>query len=156
LIFKHTYQWIIDKSPHTGEPKTSTIRLHRPYHRMSVLRDGRRAVFAIKNGKPRLWHYDGQIVAVQPGRGKRAIARVQIMNIRWVDVRELAPSDVRREGVLTRDDFLRLLWCQMHDPAALTIDGWEHLEDLVWSRPGPLYQGYLFALRLVKTEDNHD
>lgn len=90
MIFAHTYQWIIDKSPHTGERKTQT---RRPY----------------VEGKPP--RYDvGKTYAVQPGRGKPAVGRVKIKR-KWVEpVTGLSHEDARAEGFKDRCKFMESYW----------------------------------------------
>jgi len=56
----------------------------------------------------------GKNYAVQPGRGKPAVARIRITNIRKQDVRDISEEDVKAEGFESRLDFLAK-WSQMHD-----------------------------------------
>jgi hypothetical protein len=59
----------------------------------------------------------GKEYAVQPGRGKAAVGRIQITNIRHEDVRYISDADVRAEGFSSDYSFL-LTWTKMHDKAA--------------------------------------
>lgn len=56
----------------------------------------------------------GQTYAVQPGRGKPAVARIRITDIRCEDVREISAEDAKAEGFESVTHFL-LVWTQMHD-----------------------------------------
>ena len=62
MIFAHTYQWIIDKSPHTGEQKNQTRR-------------------TANSLTPR--YRVGKTYAIQPGRGKPAVGRIRILSGTW-------------------------------------------------------------------------
>ena len=52
--------------------------------------------------------------AVQPGRGKKAVARIQIVNIRREDVRQISDEDVKAEGFDNKLQFLET-WVRIHD-----------------------------------------
>jgi hypothetical protein len=86
MIFAHTYQWIIDKSPHTGERKTQT---RRP---------------AIGAKVPR--YEVGKTYAVQPGRGKKAVGRIRIKR-RWLEITDvISHQQAMAEGFRNRREFL--------------------------------------------------
>ncbi len=81
----------------------------------------------------------GQVLAVQPGRGKPAVARIRITAIRREDVREISDADVEAEGFETRLDFFDV-WCDMHDHSF-------HKQYLYNSDMGYEWNDYGLALR---------
>jgi hypothetical protein len=56
----------------------------------------------------------GSDYAAQPGRGKKAVARVRITAIERYDVRTITAAQAHAEGFKSPLDFLAL-WVQMHD-----------------------------------------
>lgn len=59
----------------------------------------------------------GKTYPVQPGRGKKSVARIEITSIRRQDVRQISASDAKSEGFASVNDFLEL-WVKMHDKDA--------------------------------------
>lgn len=57
----------------------------------------------------------GRSYAVQPGRGKHALARIVVTDVRAELVGEITFDDARREGFRTTADFKRT-WLELHDP----------------------------------------
>lgn len=60
----------------------------------------------------------GKTYAIQPGRGMKAVGRIEIVSIRREDVRCISLADVKAEGFDTVDDFLAT-WVLMHDKRML-------------------------------------
>lgn len=96
--------------------------------------------------------------AVQPGRGKPAVARVQITGIRRGDVRTISAEDVRAEGFLTASDFF-LTWCAMHDKGVSlpvmhehqnSAIVWQGVRSIVATRPAAHYDAWVLEFRLVE------
>lgn len=56
----------------------------------------------------------GRSYAVQPGRGKHALARIVVTDVRAELVGEITFDDARREGFRTTADFKRT-WLELHD-----------------------------------------
>lgn len=94
----------------------------------------------------------GQVLAVQPGRGKPAAARIRINTIWREDVRNIKERDALADGFASYVDFL-MLWTQMHDPlptpqeAACTPMQWAFN---LWTRPDALYQAWALSFELVR------
>jgi hypothetical protein len=104
MIFQHTHAWITSPSPHTGQPKTQTSRLAAGYDVTSNR--------VLKNGRLH-WQLGGEY-AVQPARGRRAVARIRLTSIRTADVRTFTQDDAQREGFADVVGFLDV-WRLMHD-----------------------------------------
>lgn len=93
--------------------------------------------------------------AVQPGRGKKAIARIEITEIRREDVREISDEDVVAEGFTAFSGFIKT-WIKMHDPKAHLahqIEPMTSQRTFQWmseGRPPKLYQAWALTFRLVE------
>lgn len=119
MIFQHTWQQVLDGS------KTQTRRIaqmnHEPwfYGELTFQNDGRPwtvqslletpAFFPDGGGLviPKIWivylpghrsYQVGREVAIQPGRGQKAIGRIQIDSIRLEHVQDISEADARAEG----------------------------------------------------------
>jgi hypothetical protein len=93
MIFMHTHQWIIDKSPYTGERKTQTRRKARM--------DDTGQVFP-----PR--YMPGKTYSIQPGRGKASVGRIRIKRA-WVELpADITDAGARAEGFVGRNHFLEI------------------------------------------------
>lgn len=55
----------------------------------------------------------GKTYAVQPGRGKHAIGRLRVTDVRFQRVGEISDSDARREGFSSADEFVAY-WRGLH------------------------------------------
>lgn len=126
MIFSHTWEKVL-----SGE-KTQTRRLKKPGQKRSVYKVG-------------------QTYAVQPGRGKKAVARIRITDIWEEDVRRISEKDVLAEGFLERRDFLGV-WCKMHDTkwadSYNTMDLDEFAKALL-ARPVDRYLAWVLEFQLV-------
>ncbi|KKN69176.1 hypothetical protein LCGC14_0443520 [marine sediment metagenome] len=65
----------------------------------------------------------GRDYAVQPGRGKKAVARIRVLAVRKEAVGAITAADARAEGFDTPQDF-RDYWNELY--------GWYKAERLVW------------------------
>jgi hypothetical protein len=66
----------------------------------------------------------GKDFAVQPGRGKRAVARITITAIRYCErAGDISEGDARAEGFATADDF-RAVYARLNGTAALEQPCW--------------------------------
>jgi hypothetical protein len=95
--------------------KTQTRRVVKPGEQLWAQRDSRfnGGVFTAKRRAK--WR-EGHTVAVIPGRGKHAVGRVLIKEIREdLNVRNISVEDVQAEGFLTREMFLAT-WIALNDP----------------------------------------
>jgi hypothetical protein len=129
MIFAHTHTWITGASPHTGRAKTQTRRLVPPYTTCQFLMNGGSAfrpvgilptgatvlaVYKYKgDGQYRLAYEVGRTYAVQPGRGKPAVARFRLKRIRLERLQEIGLADAQAEGCRDVAHF-RGLWTEIH------------------------------------------
>ena len=58
----------------------------------------------------------GQLLPIQPGRGKHAVCHVKIAGVRRERAGDITYLDARREGFRTTDDF-KAYWVRLHDRA---------------------------------------
>lgn len=97
----------------------------------------------------------GNIYAIQPGRGKQAIARFRLLDIKLEDVRNISLKDARAEGYKNEIEFWRV-WCGFHDPKGIgelenlattsmvgLITGWES------TRPANCYQAWVLTFEVI-------
>lgn len=139
MLFKSE---LIDKI-RTGQ-KTQTRRPASADDFTLIHADGCRAVYA-----PHLKWQVGKTYAIQPGRGKAAVARFELLQIRREDVRAITLEDAIAEGFQTREEFW-IVWTQFYDGVAyyLLKDGhWDCLNN----RPDNLYDAWALTFRLVDT-----
>lgn len=114
MIFQHTWEWIVDKSPYTGEPKTQTCRLKKPNEWLEeTWPSGKRIVQKTKSGKKRTKLEDLGVYSIQPGRGQKGVGHFICDHISEVDVRTQPEEFYQREGFANGRDFLEL-WERMH------------------------------------------
>ena len=58
----------------------------------------------------------GQVLAVQPGRGKKHVAHIRILDVASSRLSVvMAPGEARREGFRSRSDFINY-WQGLHGP----------------------------------------
>lgn len=79
--------------------------------------------------------------AVQPGRGKKSLGRIEILSI-WkdLDVRLISPEECALEGLEGPEEFLHI-WRCFYDPNTKPED--------MSSRPASLYTAWRIQFRLV-------
>jgi len=119
MIFQRTGQWVLDKSPNTGEPKTQTRRLAMPGDIItsSSGEPHDHTIFSVeRNG--RLLYDVGRTYAVQPGRGKHALGRIRLRAIRREPAQDISEDDARAEGFASPEAF-RKVWIEMYGRDAL-------------------------------------
>ena len=114
MIFQHTAQWVLDKSPHTGRAKTQTRRPAKSGDHIVTASPHDNTIVAVeRNG--RLLYEVGRTYAVQPGRGKRSLGRIRLRGIRREErAGNIAQGDARAEGFATPDDF-RSVWANLYN-----------------------------------------
>jgi len=161
MIFQHTWQWLFEPSPHTGELKTLTSRIMKPRDIetnefgnelncainglylpvLDAIRD--RDTWRIK------WQI-GKIYAIQPARTQKAIGRFTIIEIKRYDVRDISEPEARAEGFARSVDFL-MTWCRMHDKGVMLpiipdyetgLIAWADMEGSLSIRPAYRYQAW--------------
>ena len=150
MIFQHTFQKVLDGT------KTQTRR------RITgdwVRGTGDIAIDCVlvadKTGKYRKKHYVGQELAVQPGRGKKQVARIRITAIRREDVRDISDEDGQAEGFLGLCDFAKT-WHRMHDTddhviskivSSMSRETWRHLTR---DKPDGMFDAWVLEFELVQ------
>ena len=174
MIFQHTWEKVL------SEEKTQTRRLKKPaewfYFDGATIEGGQHRVFydpaCIDNTKPvilnpRCVYGVGKTYAIQPGRGMKAVGRIQITNIRREDVREISFEDAMAEGFTCPLDFLEKWVAIQHDPCGFYFkDGYYHqwrgrvrnwevgdgqsVMDCLMDRPAKRYQAWVLEFQLVK------
>jgi hypothetical protein len=112
MIFSHTLQQVI-----RGE-KQQTRRLVKSNEIFDVEQQ------AIVKANTRTMYKVGKSYAVQPNRGKKAVARIMITDIRREPVRAISDADAIHEGFQSRDAFLET-WHAIHGENA-------DINDEVW------------------------
>lgn len=93
MIFQHTYELVL-----SGR-KTQTRRVQRP--RMAV----------------------GHSYAVQPGRGKKSLGRIFVLDIREERLGDISAGDARAEGYRSREEFFES-WRTIHGSVDLDAPVW--------------------------------
>jgi hypothetical protein len=96
MIFQHTYQLVL-----AGQ-KTQTRRL-------------------IRSERPPC--KVGGTIAVQPGRGKKALGRVLVTGLRRERLGDLTYDDAQAEGYANREEFIQT-WQQMHVQFLPNMEVW--------------------------------
>ena len=81
MIFQHTYQLILEGR------KTQTRR--------------------IATGDPPRWAI-ARTYAVQPGRGKKSVARIRVVEISKERLGDISEADVRAEGFRNKAEFIAM------------------------------------------------
>jgi len=132
IIFKHTWQWLLEPSPYTGQVKTQTRRL----------------------AQGDCKYFVGQIHAALPNRGIKQIAKIRILEIRKEDVRHISKPDLLAEGFSNPLDFLKT-WVNMHDKtferdSAKFNDGNMPFVDFLMARPKERYTAWVLTFEVVE------
>lgn len=155
MIFQHTIDKVL------AGTKTQTRRIVKenefsstiPRSVLPFMRTAYRSgEIAYVGAGSRIVYEVGKTYAVQPARGKSAVARMRIMSIRREDVCNISYEDARAEGFSSIEEFLQI-WCLIHDPAALKkankFNGY-HFYDVATSRPAERYDAWVLTFELVK------
>lgn len=106
MIFQHT----IDKVLSGEQTKTSRI-----VKDGDIMLGADHKPFVMNFGRIRYGYGD---YAVQPGHGKKAVARMNVLDIRRWDVRNCDAQTAKEEGFPCAEEFW-LTWIGMHDKATL-------------------------------------
>ena len=139
MIFQHTIENVLNGT------KAQTSRIVKPGEYAAGTEIGVISAVATHNKQALKWQV-GNTYAVQPGRGQKAVARIRILQIRQMDVREWDRYTAEPEKCGGLVGFWEL-WCTMHDPYSLTYA----LTPFYLSmRPDELYQAWVLNFELVK------
>ncbi len=163
MIFQYTIDKVLDGS------KTQTRRIYKPNkHYPSYSDNTYWAVYGVQ-GAPPIYEV-GHTYAVQPGRGKKSVARIRVTSIRLEDVRCISQADVEAEGFTSRGEFLET-WSKMHDVTAhgylncdmrfgvyhlpeyggIPAHGYETWHGYLMNRPAERYKAWTLTFCLVAT-----
>lgn len=149
MIFQYTLDAVLD------ETKGQTSRIVKqgdlPGYAGATIDDESAPIIAVVHNDRLKWQV-GRTYAVQPGRGQKAVARIKMLRIRLMDVREFTLTDLSREGVGSGFEFMNL-WIKMHDkPLHRFLIGremsWTDL--LEWTKPqnDHHYQAWVLGFKL--------
>jgi hypothetical protein len=114
MIFQHTLEEVL-----SGR-KTKTSRLINPHDTAVIGSDGK--IEAVLN-KGRDKYRVGKTYAVQPARGKPAVARIRLLGIERKTVSETSKSDAKQEGFASREEFFAE-WGSIHGENKLDAGVW--------------------------------
>jgi hypothetical protein len=115
MIFQHTAQWVLDRSPNTGEPKTQTRR--RKYDNDICVRNKGALIAVYRNH--RLLYRVGKVYSVQTGRGVMGIGHFRLTYIvDWACSGDISQSDANAEGFISPEAF-REIWVRLYGLVAL-------------------------------------
>jgi hypothetical protein len=108
-----------------------------------ITRDGTGEITRVIHDKGRRVKWQvGKTYAVQPGRGKKQVARIRVLKIRREDVRYISQSDVIAEGFSCEHEFWAT-WKALNDPGL-------QLEGNLFRRPDHLYDVWVLNFELVR------
>lgn len=144
MIFQHTHEWVMNGT------KTQTRRIIRPGE---DLLNG-----VVYTSEWRKVYEVGKSYAVQPGRGKKAIGRIKITNIRSQDVRDISDEDIAAEGFRSDHHYTaqyRFLhtWVLMHDSRVsdfYTFPKYFYDFQQFLTRPDERYQAWVIEFELME------
>jgi hypothetical protein len=104
--------------------KTQTRRVVKPvFERWPIEHVGLRPISSVRRNGRYLWRV-GRVYAVQPGRGKHAVARIRITAIRYcARAGDISEADARAEGFESVAQF-REVYAKINGAAALERPCW--------------------------------
>lgn len=157
MIFAHMLDQVLDGS------KTQTRRLAKPRDEFFLEELGDPAAVMHRGvSQYRLLWQVGKDYAVCPGRGKKQVSRIRVLDLRHEDVRSISVEDAKAEGwafnplqPYTADPvlwYLRL-WAMMHDKRANVRMGQllpEYWQAYLTTRPAEHWQAWAITFELVK------
>lgn len=173
MIFQHTISKVLDGS------KCQTARLVKPGDSWAswleygvIGRDAGKFIELVPNSRPAhgvnnissVYRSSGSLAyrllktyAVQPGRGKPAVARIRIESIARQDVRTYTHEDAVREGFENKVAFM-VTYMGMHDPTAMPtyrdydfpIGASSPATKFLASRPAERYDCWVLRFSLVE------
>lgn len=142
MIFQHTIDKVL-----SGE-KTQTRRLVKPTQGIHAHAQGT----VVTYNHVGIWKL-GNAYAVQPGRGKKGVARIRITKIQREDARYISEDDALSEGFSGQTDFWHT-WVDMHDSAFYETFVYAHDTDYLreygfYDRPAARYDAWALTFQLV-------
>lgn len=168
MIFQHTWQWLFEPSPHTGELKTLTSRIVKPNdlaNRWHLNGNDDTTINEVLRPRKKPTKYSDvwrqvygvdKTYSIQPARTAKAIGRFTLLEICEYDVRDISEQEARAEGFARSVDFL-MTWCRMHDKNVLLpiipdydtgLIAWADMEDSLSIRPADRYQAWQLRLQV--------
>lgn len=118
MIFVYTLQNVL------AGKKTQTRRLAREGERLVVKPTPEGDVTVIETAAKRVMYQTGRTYAVQPGRGKKAVARMRITDLKCECVEDVTLQGARAEGYPSRQAFLDV-WHDIYGKEAdLSVKVW--------------------------------
>ncbi len=152
MLFIHTIDKVLDGS------KTQTRRIVKPNHHalnywrteigddlhIGMSGDGTNIGVVQSSGRD-MWRVFSDY-AVQPGRGKKAIAHIFLRSIRREDVRLISLEDAQAEGFTDEFEFMRV-WLSMHNKPLYKAEYWGMKSIL--EHPPERYQAWVLTFALV-------
>jgi hypothetical protein len=103
MIFAYTLEQVLQQQ------KSQTRRLAKPHEHLTAL-----GAFArVEIPGKRVIYQVGKSYAVQPGRGKKSVARIIITAIRRENVETISEADALAEGFASREAFIET-WRTIH------------------------------------------
>ncbi len=125
MIFQYTWPQVV-----TGR-KTATRRIIGADEQ--AVRGRYNRIVAVKHGGRVKWRV-GATYAVQPGRGRKQIARIRLTRITRQKLPRISTREARAEGFADRAHFLRT-WRQIHGPHNMDRRVWVLEFELVETLP---------------------
>ena len=114
MIFEYTLAQVLDVSKH------QTRRLVKP-HDVALTDDSGRIVAVVNNGREK-WRV-GKTYAVQPGRAKPQVARIEITGLRRDQADQISLADALDEGFPDVQSFFNE-WLSIHGEKRRQADVW--------------------------------
>src|SRR5664279_740162 len=121
MIFQYTLDQVL-----SGR-KTQTSRLVTP-HDSAVYGSGHEIVAVTVNGRDK--YRVGKTYAVQPARGKPAVAHIRLVRIEGKKVSATTLAEAKAEGFASREAFFET-WNEIHGANQLDADVWMLTLELV-------------------------
>lgn len=121
MLFQHTLDLVL-----SGK-KTQTRRIVAPNDAAEYADDG--TITAVKTGGRDKYRV-GKTYAVQPARGKPAVARIRMLAIEHKRASDATTHDARAEGVATREAFFEM-WRSVHGADKVDAEVWVLTFELV-------------------------
>lgn len=113
MIFQHTLDAVL------AHNKTQTSRIWKDYYAIGAINQWGDASpendikwIQSLNSSRTIYHI-GQILSIQPGRGKRGVGQIKILHMAKRDLRTFTHEDALREGYLYDSEFVSI-WHKMH------------------------------------------